>query len=91
MSKYTPGPWELRHPKTADGKICEWYLVVKKESDGIDTAIASVDKPNANAHLIATAPDLLEFIRGAATWFARYGDQGHYEKCLELIAKAEGK
>ena len=60
MSAHTPGPWEPRESKTSN------YLweIVATSKRGITYVIARLAKPNqgereANARLIAAAPDLL--------------------------------
>ena len=61
MSKHTPGPWQAEQAGM-NGKIIEWFVRV----DGDDIAIASAicdragNISEANARLIAAAPDLLE-------------------------------
>lgn len=55
MSKHTPGPWE------ADIWGGKWYVV-----DLNDIAVASCGDSNANANLIAAAPDLLEALESVS-------------------------
>ena len=94
-SKHTPGPWgtfEIRSEGSGEVRtgVCAF--------DG-DYMIADVgwDRPNeaeANARLIAAAPDLLE--EAKATVEAHdYGSEEAFLRSLnrlsKLIAKAEGK
>lgn len=95
MSKHTPGPWEL----------CDNYDEViicrKKESAGTYIGVVCemtiYDKQDrANAHLIASAPELLEACKDYAyKYFSRAGDDlerltPEARRILKAIAKAEG-
>lgn len=85
---HTPGPWEIATYEFQSGTIC-YYLagpVSQSESD-------------ANAHLIAAAPDLLvalkEAVRSCGCSLAQR-ESGHHVDCfapdaLAAIAKAEGR
>ena len=79
MSKHTPGPWAISSYK--DGR----YSIVV-DNEGFD--IAKVDYPNqeANALLIAAAPELLEF----AEEVRRTGDTRLASMAIAVIAKATG-
>ena len=89
MSKHTPGPWVLDNAEGGD-----WFRYVLAE----DSQIGRVDLGNrgaisqhgeANASLIAAAPELLSDLRAAACYIdALGGDSSTYRK---TIAKAEGK
>jgi hypothetical protein len=97
MSKHTPAPWEYSTVKLAD-----WYTRI-----GHCVNIGEEDKirlygkeAEANARLIASAPELLEALEAFCDMQGRlYGNatQTHIEIALlaksarVLIAKAEGK
>jgi len=56
--KYTPGPWEAKNVENAGGDICVmskrgYVAIACTRNEGLINA-------EANARLIATAPDLLE-------------------------------
>jgi hypothetical protein len=66
MSKHTPGPWVVRQfPTARGGTIAHWILDAIPDVDGkvvanaIAVASGTNDDAEANAHLMAAAPDLL--------------------------------
>lgn len=72
-TKHTPGPWETCDPEDYgdyDGN-CRVIL-----GDDLRVAVVlGVDGENeANAHLIAAAPDLLEALHECAEYFDRFAD-----------------
>ena len=91
MNKHTPGPWKLR--QTFNDDDCS------HEIDGIALVFRS-EQANANARLIAAAPELLEALKLVVAY-----DEGNhidglemmlaYSKALDAvraaIAKAEGE
>ena len=97
MSKHTPGPWRLNSWQiTGNGAtiadLRSWpneTLMIRLEAE-------------ANARLIAAAPELLEALRGVMRWMPVYpnaadgilGGRGAYDaavdRALEAIAKATG-
>ncbi len=99
MSKHTPGPWTVciptpeEHPGYADGTR---DIDVWTGEDG--TFIANVGGPpeeqEANAHLIAAAPELLETLRAMPHPMGCHPSEGrHTDVCVAAkaaIAKAEG-
>lgn len=94
MSKYTPGPWRVFAGTGFD------YLGIEGENDqtvviyGLDGDDGGVrgstkEEAEANARLIAAAPELLE----ALEWTARALDKEHPAaiKARVAIAKAKGE
>lgn len=83
--KYTPGPWKV----SKDG--CD---IDNVGGAGVCTLYAD-ETSDANARLIAAAPDLLEACKAiVAHW--RMNDEAYYRSnlatdLLQTIAKAEGK
>jgi len=65
MSKHTPGPWDWSpHYKTGDGRAT-WSLIGSQDGYGILSCDGDENSPQglndeANARLIAAAPELLE-------------------------------
>jgi hypothetical protein len=110
-AKHTPGPWFLANPTRIESTYGDDYEVsVCAESGGgrITRVVAEdtdADHTEANAHLIAAAPMLLETLRAAANdveLAANIADaRGSHDTARELwshakiyraaIAKAEGK
>jgi hypothetical protein len=99
MSKHTPGPWQASGPFTNSSR--RWYAV-----DGgrnMDTSICETaagpiedwemcDRIEANAHLIALTPELVEVLRDLVDELADLGGvKGQAEmRACALLAKVEG-
>ncbi len=85
MSKYTPGPWAVDEPsdKNLD------FIVRYPETSYV---VARVRAP-ANAHLIASAPELLRLLKHALELYqtSMKAGPGTAEAYRAAIAKAEGK
>lgn len=89
-SKHTPGPWALFN----DGESREWIVMpVMREGD-----IARVESGNteADARLIAAAPDLLAALKQTTDFLdpdkdpPHVGNRSMLEIARAAIAKAEG-
>lgn len=95
MSAHTPGPWE----------VIGGAVYTATEHIGTAARIASMDreelrtKPverDANAHLIAAAPDLLEALKLSLAWFlaadcaATPGGRKDLATIRAALAKARG-
>jgi len=105
MSKHTPGPWEVSRlpPKTPDdcttGYEREWVYISGQDHIGLATAVWRLDGERsetceANAHLIAAAPELLEALVDFIKLFGADDDPMLIEllnKAREVIAKAKGE
>jgi len=95
MLAYTQGPWKYRQPP----KESDDYTPIKYWIDGRDgVPVADVkdnDRPEANARLIATAPELLYVAKRALDLLREAelgtGETGLATKMAEVIAKAEGR
>jgi len=77
-AKHTPGPWiatDVPHVQTDTARVGFLTTVADCRIGG-----HSHDEMVANAHLIASAPDLLKQLEDAAHWL----------KDLSLIARREG-
>ena len=98
MIKHTTGPWKCEGPD----EFGDWTIQQASDSDGSDgiLAIAAIisnlrkeEKVAANAHLIASAPDLLEaceeFVRKCECGEAR--SRRSYAQMKMAIAKAKGE
>ena len=99
MNKHTPGPWHLGSlPPPRWRFICDdsgdtIASVAEWDGDG-DLIQEFTDNAEANAWLIAAAPDLLKICRNILHWdkFADHGLPHDLERDLEAaIAKAEGR
>ena len=94
MSKHTTGPWEAGiNPKWILGGS-NFHVVRPKEEFPHGLWVADCGRPGddeaeANARLIAAAPDLLRALKDMVDFFDGY--QGmKFIHCKEAIAKAEG-
>jgi hypothetical protein len=93
MSKHTPGPWQVHgsHIYTADPERALLAQVFNSGSKASDYPL------QANARLIAAAPELLEALKDALFHVANQGDIGVDQwlacerKARAAIAKAEGE
>ena len=86
-SKHTPGPWRVRLSTPEEGYYCWWIY------DADDREVTTVDgRDEANARLIASAPDLLAALKAfpGFTDDATIGDKW-IETMRAAIAKAEGQ
>jgi hypothetical protein len=109
MSKHTPGPWTIKRDETADERgmwIIEYRDLVSEEKYGFKpwmSTIAEVggpyDKEEANAHLIAAAPEMLKELKFISAFLTpllpQLKDQSYLEMLVEkadrAISKAEGR
>lgn len=102
-TKYTPGPWIGIDPKTGKFRDTPWDAVNERVSSSMAAPIkagrATValvvmaggeneDELDANACLIAAAPELLEALEELV---AEFGVCGLTEKARAVIAKATGE
>lgn len=91
MSKHTPGPWEYDNGGVSRLKDHSGELRLMVD---ITTDSPIVGEDEANAHLIAAAPDLLEALRRARReWHVGFGVlSGETTDAIDrAIAKAEGR
>ncbi len=96
--KATPGPWkrqhELRDIYASDGAHVACEIGIYSEASSYP--ICSIDRRGngeANAQLIAAAPDLLEACKRAQVMiFMLKGNQNDmYNQLSKIIAKADGR
>ncbi|CUJ58749.1 Uncharacterised protein [Achromobacter xylosoxidans] len=102
-TKHTPGPWYLRtnrHPET-DGRPWGWLdlhppgSTEKAQPSGVRVTWTKGDRSEANARLIAAAPELLE----ALEWALRamearnplWAEGERFVAARAAIAKAKGE
>ena len=85
MSKHTPGPWEVTFGK-AEG--CGEFAVHN------DVTICTGDNEatawEANARLIAAAPELLAACKELLGWAKEVDGENRWPEVAAAIAKAEG-
>jgi len=98
MSKHTPGPWEIKaHPDSC------YRFISAPEHIALAQVVWRVEEEDrspaceANAHLIAAAPELLEVLEWYVEKVAdlkRYGvmiETSLQERAEKAIAKAKGE
>jgi len=94
---HTPGPWKVvdrLYVWTDDDVGCEVAKVCDENLD--DDMVGQAD---ADASLIAAAPELLQRLRECVTWLEDYYDtvsldddqSQHLDTARAVIAKAEGR
>ena len=113
-TKHTPGPWEIsaKYGRRSDGSIA--IMTKTPEGEKIPVAYANLtadvpakvrqemscdEESEANARLIAAAPELLYTIRAAKRWLETMLDFPEHRPAAHTminaidaaIAKAEGK
>ena len=93
-TKHTPGPWETPGEDGGERVICY------QDSTGKRRTLAHVydgeefGSMEANARLIAAAPELLAALQRSLNWLSSYsgdGALGAYEQARAAIAKASGR
>jgi hypothetical protein len=101
MTKHTPGPWHIRtnrHPQT-DGLPWGWVDaaapgVSQRLIPGVAVQWVRGDVSEANARLIAAAPELLEALRCLRRWMGPTGLDEEIDAAMRAadaaIAKATG-
>ncbi|NTG73256.1 hypothetical protein G6M02_07920 [Agrobacterium rhizogenes] len=103
MSKHTPGPWEVEDPMGAEIglsivqaglKTYEWeFIAMVCQSTAGDELMGrqrfiSPKEQEANAHLIAAAPDMLAALKHV---LESNDAKLSHEMAVNAIAKAEGR
>jgi endonuclease III len=96
MSRFTPGPWHVEEEKGSYGVCSNNTLLAIILSD--DTQDKGAEK--ANAHLMATAPRLLQIIKEIKEYLdnnvivteegLKINDSHLRESILDAILRAEG-
>ena len=84
MSKHTPGPWTIRNN------------FIDAEIDIVAEFNPIIDGSQANAHLIAAAPEMLEALEKISISIEFYGQSLHeklegFEELKTVIKKAKGQ
>lgn len=108
-AKHTPGPWHYDWTQKVNGVIQSYAVGPARrpldEIDHIDTIVEVDNDTNnaeANARLIAAAPELLEALEQSLDWtvdFIESGDAGFWDvdkdenviRMRSAIAKAKGE
>lgn len=87
-TKHTPGPWTIEIPSNG----CDRYIIHGKSFEEIcATCLDTEHEMQANARLIAAAPELLEACKMALSCMAPEDNDATARTLRSAIAKAEGK
>lgn len=94
-SKHTPGPWAAS--KVQVGSLTYW-VIEERQYNGFQicsTVNAEVTKDEANAQLMAAAPELLEALYEALLALENkgwsYENEASWRRIKNAISKAEGR
>ena len=96
-TRYTPGPWVIsKHCSTLveSSKGCRSICSAGGYSSNVTIELGTNE---ANANLIAAAPDLLEALERTLSWLTSYPGggtlepDGVYEQARKAIANAKGE
>jgi len=85
MPEHTPGPWKL----TRAFGINEWSISGKLYAGRFIGTARNQQEAEANARLVAAAPELLETLKEVIRLSDRKVDE--WDRAKEAIAKAEGR
>ena len=94
-NQHTKGPWKVighKYVESTVGQLICGAIVLKGKSLKDDETNESI--ANANAHLIAAAPEMLEALEKWAQFMIdnyRVDEISWYNETLEAIAKARGE
>ena len=101
MSKHTPGPWQIG--KNFGSVVCDTPVPGISGSDDTEYYgghLIAESVTEANARLIAAAPELLEALRMFVVWYGRRDkhdtllppkmQEAELAQAMRAIAKAEG-
>ncbi len=89
-NKHTPGPWGLEHHLLQDGNGGEKYSLVTIRPNKTIKIHTWKDEDEANARLIASAPDLLEALEGLMKNEPQDAEYpGWLQKARSIISKAK--
>jgi hypothetical protein len=71
MTEHTPGPWSAIPSTPQEGFDCFWIEAGSCSNIGTVRGPQCIDAYQANARLIAAAPDLLAVVKGYEAWEAK--------------------
>jgi len=88
--KYTPGPWEVKDKTTIYGRGMAKFTIIRVATAHRDHSSLTAQ---ANARLIAAAPELLEALQHAHDYLAASGWEGdpRMHKIIAALDQAEGR
>ena len=89
MVKHTPGPWRVYHENGSMGSGGSWGVESGSHLNPRTVAVVSAVGPigQADAALIAAAPDLLAALEEACLAYAVHDGAGHHEPSCATNAR----
>ena len=84
MSNHTPGPWTPRHTPGRHGVPDTWCIDWSKDQE----EVAEIVHGEANARLMAAAPDMLNLLRDAVYRDVDHDDEW-YDKASSLVLRLD--
>lgn len=91
MSKHTPGPWVVGE-RIKSARLDDAIMIRPADHRNYEYgATAIISTSEADAHLIAAAPDLLEFAKAVVCYSGSAGDHYLSKKARDVINRATGK
>lgn len=88
MSEHTPGPWTIESPLSDQmsiveaGKLShEWRFIAQVDNGDLEDGFPQ-EVAEANAKLIAAAPDLLEALQNLAYYATRIAPPPYGHRCM---------
>ena len=92
MSKHTPGPW-VRVANSVKSRTADCVVVrLPAQTDRVgDESPEQIERWDADARLIAAAPDLLEALESLLAQVEQYGHKPECGAARAAIAKAKGE
>jgi len=98
MSKHTPGPWKVSiFGDIETEKTDEYGIAIRRIAYDEGCLGGGNEEDQANARLIAAAPELLEACKAVVKWAEVFGPitseniEPFIQQCGAAIAKAEGE
>lgn len=90
MSKHTPGPWMVS-PYNTMGIFDDKKRPIAVAYEGVHSYDIELPEREANAKLIAAAPEMLEALRACVEWAKAGGGPEPFTAAGRIIAKATGE
>lgn len=86
-AKYTPGPWDASRDGTPD-YAPQYTVYAEATGDRVATAFGA----EANASLIAAAPDMYEALARITEYYNSFGVRSYaLDRANAVLAKADGR
>ena len=98
MTTHTPGPWTCDVTDFGGSNTNSFYVLIDANSHSVARVLTHSRPYEANAAIIAAAPDMLAMLKSAALWIEATAEMTgdaeaakYLTKLQATIAKAEGE